>query len=769
MKYLLFITSLLFVSYTSLFAQQEQKVGLVMSGGGSKGLAHIGVIRALEEKGIPISYVSGTSMGAIIAGLYASGYSPAQMEEIFLSHDFEYWISGKMPQKYVYYFRAKDPSPEWTRIYIDLGEKISSQIVPTNLVSPYLMDFAFLEIFSGANAAAKNNFDSLMVPFRCISTNISEHKPYIACKGDLGLAIRASMTIPFYFKPVQIDKHIMFDGGIVNNFPVDVMKKDFNPDYIIGCKVAGNFDTPKEGDLVSQLGSIVTDRTDYSIPGQGILIEPSLEQSNMIDFNLTKQYIDSGYAITLRYIDSIRQVVHDSVPEISMQKKRAAFYSKFPRMVIDSITVEGVTESQQAYIVKDFIGDAKEENEEIDLAYIKNKYFRMLSEKNIQSVFPSLIYDTTLKAYNMHLDVKSDKRLSIGIGGLISSSSYNQAYFDMSYKRFSKIITDHGINLYLSQFYNSVQLSQRLEFLSKSFFFLDMYLNFNQQDFFKTRKTYFEDEESPSYVKQREFFFNTDVVFPATPKSRFTVGGTFTQLKYSYFQSNSFTKTDTSDVTFFSPGVLRFKYDKNSLNQKQFATRGCNLEIRLQGLYGKERFIPGSTSINMDASSQTHYWGEIKIIYDRYFPVWQKYYTIGLYLEGFFTDNHLFSNYTSTVLNAGSFAPIPESQLFFMPKYRTNQYMAGGMKNIITITKNLHLRIEEYLFQPIKEIKKAEDNTAFYGNYFEKRYFMTSIAAVYRLPFGPVSLSFNHYSGFEQPYSVTFNIGYILFNRKGYQ
>ena len=197
-----------FVLYLSMLPFQGfgQKIGLVLSGGGAKGLAHIGVIRALEENNIPIDYITGTSMGAIIGGLYAAGYSPDEMETLFKSEDFKLWFRGIIPPRYVYYFKKLDENPSFIDLDFARNEDKMKLALPTNIIPPGQIDFAFMELFSPANAVAENNFNQLFVPFRCVATDIYLNKPVVFSKGDLGLAVRASMTVPFFFKPIEIDR-----------------------------------------------------------------------------------------------------------------------------------------------------------------------------------------------------------------------------------------------------------------------------------------------------------------------------------------------------------------------------------------------------------------------------------------------------------------------------------------------------------------------------------------------------------------------------------
>ena len=128
---------------------------LFRSGGGAKGLTHIGIIRALEENGIPIDYIAGTSMGAIVGSLYAMGYSPDEMEALLKSDDFKRWYSGNVEEKYIYYFKKNPPTPEFINIRISLKDSLKNvkpQFLPTSIVDPIQMNIVFLQLFGQATA-----------------------------------------------------------------------------------------------------------------------------------------------------------------------------------------------------------------------------------------------------------------------------------------------------------------------------------------------------------------------------------------------------------------------------------------------------------------------------------------------------------------------------------------------------------------------------------------------------------------------------------------
>ena len=270
------------------FILSGQTVGLVLSGGGSKGLAHIGVIKALEESGIPIDYVGGTSMGAIVGSCYAMGMTTDEIIEIVRSEEFNYWISGILKEEYKYYFKAEYPGPDIFNVGIEMKDTVPTTRIPLSLISNYLMDFVFMEIYSPASAAAGYDFDSLFVPFLCNAADISNSKEVLFRSGDLSQAVRASMTVPLYFRPIVMDGNIMYDGGIYNNFPVDHVVDEFDPDVIIGSKAAQGNTPPDEFDIMAQIENLVMKPASYKIDSAGGIL---------LDMNFQKQLLHQQFMI----------------------------------------------------------------------------------------------------------------------------------------------------------------------------------------------------------------------------------------------------------------------------------------------------------------------------------------------------------------------------------------------------------------------------------------------------------------------------------------
>ena len=371
---------------------QAQTVGLVLSGGGAKGMTHIGIIRALEENNIPIDYITGTSMGAIIGSLYAMGYSPDDMEALLRSEDFKRWYSGKVEPQYAYYFKKNLPTPEFFNIRFDFKDSLNVKPqLPTSMVNPIQMNLVFVELFARATAACKGDFDNLFVPFRCIASDVYNKRQIVLHKGDLGDAVRASMSFPFVFKPIEIDSVLAYDGGIYNNFPTDVMRNDFHPDIVIGSVVATNPSKPKENDLMSQIENMVMQKTDYSIPDSvGILMTFKYDDVNLLDFDRFQELHDIGYNRTISMMDSIKSRIHRRADVENIQLRRLVYRSKLPQLYFQKVHIQGANAQQQVYIQKEF---HDEEDEPFTYKDMKRGYFRLLADNMISEIIPKAIFN----------------------------------------------------------------------------------------------------------------------------------------------------------------------------------------------------------------------------------------------------------------------------------------------------------------------------------------------------------------------------------------
>lgn len=768
-----YIASLLILTIFS-FGAVGQRVGLVLSGGGARGVTHIGVLKALEENNIPIDYIAGTSMGAIIGGLYASGYTPVEIEQIFISKKLQTWIQGRTNTKGYYLFKAEDPNASWQIFKITFDSVLRVKL-PTNILSPTEMDFQFLELFTEASAAAEYNFDKLYIPFRCVASDISERKSVIFKSGEVYKAIRASMTFPFYFKPIRINGKLMFDGGMYDNFPVSVLIEEFEPEIIIGSKAASNYGPPDEDDIISQIQSMLMANTEYTVDSaNGVLIEPDLKTINLTDFSNTREFIDSGYNATLHQIPKIKEMLKVFESDKKRKIERDNFSKKKPEFRVGQIIYRGVNQKQEVYLnrlIRDnkviaFLQDtAYGYKEKMD--HIKKQYYKLLAEEKIESVSPELIYNPEAGFYDLIFNIDKSNRVEAELGGLVTSNTTNQIFFQINFSRWTKYVFKLSGNTYLGRFHNSVQAKLRFDVPTSLPLAFEFSYTLNGWNYFNTATYFFEDEQ-PNYLVQQESFVKVNVGTPVSKFSKlsleYVAGINFDR----YYQTNQFSRTDTTDETTFSfnsPGII---LEYNSLNRKQFASKGISARVCGRYVSGHEETVPGSTSTDTTTISRNHNWLQFRLLYNNYFVTIGKF-NLGFHLSLTWSNQLFFSNFTATVLAAPDFQPIPESQTLFLPQFRAHKYGAAGIMAIYTILKNFDVRAEGYLFQPYMEIKKSGDNKAVYGEVLSDRSYILSGTLVYHAAFGPISTCFNYYDRAEEPFSFSLNIGYYIFNKRPFQ
>ena len=742
---------------------QAQKVGLVLSGGGAKGMTHIGIIRALEENNIPIDYITGTSMGAIIGSLYAMGYSPDDMEALLRSEDFKRWYSGQVEPEYGYYFKQNRPTPEFFNIRFSFKDSlhIKPQILPTSMVNPIQMNLVFVELFARATAACSGDFNRLFVPFRCIASDVYNKKPLIMRRGDLGDAVRASMSFPFVFKPIEIDSVLAYDGGIYNNFPTDIMREDFKPEVIIGSVVAANPGKPKENDLMSQLENMIMQKTDYTLPDSlGIIMTFKYDDVSLLDFNRLQELHDIGYNRTISLMDSIKGRIHRRVSAENVRLRRLVYRSNLPQFRFRDIYIEGANPQQQAYIKKEF---HDEDHEVFTYEDLKRGYFRLLSDNMISEIIPHAVYDSENDLYSLHLKVKMEDNFSVRMGGSVSTTSSNQIYLGLGYQDlnyYSKEITLDG---QIGKVYNNAQLMAKIDLPTRIPTSYRLIASLSTFDYYKKDKL-FSKNDKPSVNSKDERFVKLMVALPFLANKRAEISIGYGKLQDNYFQSSviNFDK-DRSDRSTYNLLGGAIGFYGSTLNARQYATKGYFEKLVAQVFSGKEKFIPGNPTETSVTTKERQSWLQISYMKYAYHTMSPKF-TLGWMAEMLYSSKNFSENYTATMLQAADFSPTPHSKLMYNEAFRANQFLAAGIKPIFVFNDMFQFRSEFYGFVPIFPIKKNALNKAYYGKAFSRFEYIGEISVICQLPFGAISAYVNHYSSPKKEWNVGLTLGWQLFN-----
>jgi NTE family protein len=754
-----------FIVIAVIWQANAQSVGLVLSGGGAKGLAHIGLIRELEKNNIPIDYICGTSIGAIIGGLYAAGYTPDEMEALFRSDDFYFWSTGKIQKEYRYYFKQQETDPTWLELRLAKKDKKIKILPPTNIIPAEQMDFAFMELTAGTDAACNYNFNNLMVPYFCVATDINNNKPVILRKGDLGNAMRASMTVPLYFKPITINDTLLFDGGILNNFPTDFMKKIFNPDIIIGHKVADENKEADADDLMQQISNMVMRPTNFEIDkDEGILLETKLDNTGLLDFDKIDSTIVKGERTAQKSIDSIKGLIKRRVSAKEIQEKRDSFNSKKPELLFQNIQVEGVKDPmQRKFIIKSI----KHNSDTFPLSTLKTEYFKLVADDHLKSIQPLTNYNPESGYFDLHLKVEPEKHMDISIGGNLSTKPINQGFAAFNYRAYNDRAYSLSSNLYFGRFYSSFKIGARIDYPTTKPLYIESYFTLNRWDYYSSSSELFFEDVHPPYIIKEESNLRIEGGFPIGYHNKLYAGIAYSSATNEYYEANSFQKEDTPDNSIFNAFVSKIGIESNSLNYKQYATEGTSSGLEMRYIVGKETYDPGSTSAISYSTDNNHNYWQLNAHYLHYGRLSRKI-ILGTQLETSLSNKDLFYDYKSTKLSAPGFSPSPHSKSLFISDFHSNNYIAGGLHAVYNITSDFHFRVEGYCFLPIKEELEQDDYSVIKTDDLLGNYYWQGLAAfVYQTGIGPVSMSLNYYERSNTKLYFTLNFGYILFNKRG--
>lgn len=309
---MLLMISVAAYSQDTIPAKPRPKVGLVLSGGGAKGAAHIGVLKYIEEIGIPIDYIAGTSMGSIVGGMYALGYSSDEILNIIRNVDWDRLISNNVDREKISYNRKRESVTQVVTFPFSTNsdrDELQNQSFKNSLPTGIVSGDNLINLFNSLSVGYSDpiDFNKLPIPFLCIATNMMNGEAEVMDKGIFSKSIRASMAIPILFDPVNIDDTIYADGGLVNNFPAEQCRK-MGADFVIGVSMSTSLESDPKNlssifSQVKQLKKIITDKDYHNYPQLcDIFISPDLKGVGMLSFDAESvaRVTQSGYEAASR-------------------------------------------------------------------------------------------------------------------------------------------------------------------------------------------------------------------------------------------------------------------------------------------------------------------------------------------------------------------------------------------------------------------------------------------------------------------------------------
>jgi NTE family protein len=623
------------------------------------------------------------------------------------------------------------------------------------------MNLAFMELYAQATTAAGSNFDKLFVPFRCVAADIYKKEPVVFSKGYLGDAVRASMTFPLMYKPLEVDGQLLFDGGIYNNFPLDVMQNDFKPDYIVGCVVEKHQKPPKQNDVVSQILNMVMNRIDQNIDEKdGIVLDFDLDKFNLFDFSKVDELVKIGYDSTLLQIAHIKNKVTRQQNADLLAQKRQNFKAKFPKLTFQNIKITGVDSLQRTYIER-FI---HYNDKEISFEDFRRRYFMLLSDSRIQEIIPRAKYNAENGNFDLTLDIDVEAPVIAHVGGNISSSTSNQAYFGLTFQKLSNYALSADLDAQFGKIYNSVGLNGRIDVPASTPFYIKMQGVFHRFSFFKKSRWFYEDDTTFDF-DQNELFAKLSMGLPVGMRGRLEGGvGVGLLMDHYRIDMHSSTTNRNNDESRHALRTAFLHYENYTLDNINYPTSGYKYELSAQLFGGKEHFTPMQSKTKTYASKHT--WLQFHGQFEYYHKISRKFF-LGSYAEAAASFRSFLNNYTATIVQTQAFAPTAHSKTVVNEAFRADKFAAIGVKPIFKINDQLYLRTEAYWFVPFQETARNDDGKAYYKDFsLNSSEFLGEASFVFNIKRISIALFGNYYSTSVSHWNFGLNIGCLMFNEK---
>lgn len=571
------------------FSQDRPKVGLVLSGGGAKGFAHIGVLKELERANVKIDYIGGTSMGAIIGGMYAAGYSADQIEAVIRDIDFLSVIQDNVPREETPYFEKVFLG----KTAVTLPVKNGNIGLPLGLSKGQNVLNLLTEILSPVDETS--DFSELPTPFFCIGTDIETGQEVVLEDGSLPLALRASASFPTLLNPVEVNGRLIVDGGVANNFPVDRMKEK-GMDIIIGVNVQGTLLQRDELTSVASLLSQIVNfqmyrKSDEQVEKLDVHIHPDINEYTVVSFDDKDAILKEGE----RTAKQFRSVFLGIAKKQGNQKIVSHSIKSKPRnkrFLIDRIILRGNKNYTQDYV----LGKLRlKEGDSVSYKEISQKINALTATKSFQRVDYSL--EKSFEGRKLNITVKENDIktfLSFGLHydnlyktGVLLNYNHKKMFFKNDELSFDVVVGD--------------KIRYDLEYLIDNGYLLSFGVS-SRYNSFNSGVLFNENNLNKINVAYRDF---TNKFYLQTTLSKKTAFGAGIELKSLKVSSDTFLTNNEETIfdqsVYFNPYAFLHvdTHDKSALPTKGFSIstkfRWFLLSNRNEGL---NDFAPGSIGFN---------------------------------------------------------------------------------------------------------------------------------------------------------------------------
>lgn len=739
-------------------SQAKPRVGIVLSGGGAKGSAHVGFMLALEEMGVPLDFIVGASVGGLVGGYYAAGWSPLEMKHLLKSPAFQERTSGDSGWKFG--FKESGQNPGLFQVRLSSGDGA----MKGQLVSGLPMDWALMEELSPAEARAQSDFDRLMVPFRCVASDVVQKEDTTFSSGNLATAVRASMTFPFYLEPVLIDGRPFYDGGLYNNFPVDVMQREFAPDLIIGCSVGSDAVSLDSDDLAIQIETIMTRPQKLYAENEGLIIVKPVLNLGTFDFDRVAEGLDAGYAAAMasmpRILEQLRRLGWTSKEGgPGIEEVRSQFRKQLRPFAVGDVQVVGLNPQQEAYASALLTGRNSADRKES----LERNLYLLSSDSHIGRIRPESQWNRQTGLFDVTVQVREERDLLFAAGGNLSSRPVSFGYASAAYSRFGRIPSTIRFSTTFGSLYSAVRLDGRMDFHGGIPIAIQPYYLVHRWNYVRSLSTFFQDVR-PSFLVSNESELGLELLIPTGDRSVLKVFQAHLSTDDFTYPEWEFTPADTSDFSGFEGWVTGVDWHSSSLDDKQFARLGSRMQLSLRRFTGEVNAVyedpiayPIRTNLHKEAVGFFRLSGD----FEQYVTTKREALSVGFRGEFRLSDEALRSTYRASLAQATPFEPMPGAKSLFLEGFRSYNYVAAGIIVDLRILKSIRWRSEAHAMHSYGEINDSPK-----GPVIQKRESLQLMAGswlVAKSSVGLFSIGAEYFQGERNPLMVEFSWGYRLF------
>ncbi len=572
MKYFLipFLCTFFSLSVSGQETNVRPKIGLTLSGGGAKGLAHIGILKAIDSAGLKIDYITGTSMGAIIGSLYAAGYSANDIEKIARKIDWDVLLSNQISLPVM----SMEEKEEYNRFIIELPYINKKIRLPSGVIKGQELDLKFSELF--APYYQIKDFNKFKIPFKCMATDLETGELVVLENGNIISSVRASMAIPSVFTDVTIDGKRLLDGGLVRNFPVKNVI-EMGADYVIGSNVSSGLSTKDKinnpVDVILQL-AFFKEAIDFKeeIPLTNLYIYMPVEKYGTGSFGSSKQIINRGIEVGKKYYPQFKKLADSVALFPDSQLKQLPSVSD-DSVFIKNVEIKGLKKTTRSFFLHMMNFDTEQYYNSLSIskairrAY-GSRYYNSITytlenlgadsvkiifeaEENPNTYLKAGIYFSKFRGINTNLNVTSRDFLIRNSRSMISVSIGESMQMDASH--FQYLGRNKGL---------AVVAKINLERL-----YIETFNNFKLDGAYK------------------QLFYKGAVDIQNSSNNRYAIGAG-TSIENIHFNP-AISSIDEARGNFSSMKTyIFFKY--NTLNKGFYPTRGARINTELGRVYNQE-------------------------------------------------------------------------------------------------------------------------------------------------------------------------------------